>query len=160
MKCETSPPSLHHFNSFVTPHSHRFVFHIARYTVLKTLYTSLHPLVEMFILTPTPLLWEAFGHATITARRLFTHTLYFHHYLLPGTHTNCYDTEQFWIIFSKLGNLIRLFSVDIIKYTYLDSWRPRVKNRNIHINKLAWLMQWHSKTLTHVNMISTINTFK
>ena len=31
----------------------------------------LHPLAEIFIPTPSQLLWEAFSHAAITARRLF-----------------------------------------------------------------------------------------
>ena len=33
----------------------------------------LHPLVDLFIPTPTQLLWEAFSLAVITVQRLFVH---------------------------------------------------------------------------------------
>ena len=41
--------------------------YIALYPVLGTL----HPLADLFIPTPSQLLWEASSHAVITARRLF-----------------------------------------------------------------------------------------
>ena len=34
---------------------------------------TLHPLADLFILTPTWLLWEVFSHAAITVQRIFTH---------------------------------------------------------------------------------------
>ena len=34
---------------------------------------TLHPLADLFILAPTRFLWEAFSHAAVTAKYLFTH---------------------------------------------------------------------------------------
>ena len=44
---------------------------------------TLHPLVNLFISTPTRFLWEAFSQAAIM-RNYYSHT--FHHCLQPGTH--------------------------------------------------------------------------
>ena len=38
-------------------------------------HSALHPLVDLLIATPTRLLWEAFNHAGITARRPFTYVI-------------------------------------------------------------------------------------
>ena len=53
--------------------------YIVQYPVCWTIQSGLHftPLADLFIPTPTQLLWEAFSHTAITARRLFIHIFHY-----------------------------------------------------------------------------------
>ena len=67
----------------LTEHTYNVRFYIAQYPVRWTAQNGLHftPLAELFIPTPTRLLWEEISHAAIT---LEDYLLKFRYDLYPG----------------------------------------------------------------------------